>query len=53
MQRFTQRVVCVQKVPSAFVTLGGEIQYRYMSVDGHPIVAPSSTTAAKVPLTLR
>jgi hypothetical protein len=40
MQRFTQRVVCVQKVPSAFVTLGGEIQYRYMSVDGHPIVAP-------------
>src|SRR4029453_5845634 len=40
MQRFTQRAVCVQKVPSAFVTLGGEIQYRYMSVAGHRIVAP-------------
>jgi hypothetical protein len=40
MERFTQRMVCAQKAPSAFVTLGGEIQYSYMSVDGHPIVAP-------------
>ena len=40
MQRLTQRLACGQEPAAAFVTLGGQIQYSYISGDGHPIVAP-------------
>jgi hypothetical protein len=40
MQRLTQRLACGQEAAAAFVTLGGQIQYSYVSSDGHPIVAP-------------
>jgi len=40
MQRLTQRLACGKEAASAFVNLGGQIQYSYVSSDGHPIVAP-------------
>ena len=40
MQRLTQRLACGQEAAAAFVSLGGQIQYSYVSSDGHPIVAP-------------
>jgi hypothetical protein len=40
MQRLTQRLACGQEAAAAFVNLGGQIQYSYISSDGHPIVAP-------------
>jgi hypothetical protein len=40
MQRLTQRLACGKEAAAAFVSLGGQIQYSYVSSDGHPIVAP-------------
>jgi hypothetical protein len=40
MQRLTRRLACGQEAAAAFVNLGGQIQYSYVSSDGHPIVAP-------------
>src|SRR5262245_51991427 len=40
MQRFTQHMVCGLKPVAAFLRLGGEVQYSYVTNDGHPIVAP-------------
>jgi hypothetical protein len=40
MQRLTQRLACRAEAAAAFVTLGGQIQYSYVSSDGHLIVAP-------------
>jgi hypothetical protein len=34
MRGFTQRLVCGQKVAAAFLSLGGEMQYTYLTIDG-------------------
>jgi hypothetical protein len=40
LQRLTKRLACSSKPEAAFVTLGGEIEYRYVASDGFAIAAP-------------
>jgi hypothetical protein len=40
MQLFTRNMVCGQKVSAAFLNLGGEVQYNYVTNDAHPVASP-------------
>lgn len=39
MRGMTQTLVCGREEPRAFVRLGGEVEYSYMTQDGHPITS--------------
>jgi hypothetical protein len=40
LERLTKRLACSSKPEAAFVTLGGEIEYHYVTSDGYAIAEP-------------
>jgi hypothetical protein len=40
MQSFTRNMVCAQKAAAAFIALGGQTQYIYVTLDGIRVASP-------------